>query len=120
SVCSNEIMEIVDAKSGRIVGQAHIGKNVDGAGFDAAKHLAFASGGDGTLTVVKEEGPEKFSVTETVKTRAGARTMTVGPSTHQVFLSAGERQPAPAAAPGQPRTPPTIKEGTFEVVVVAP
>lgn len=120
SVCSNEVMEIVDAGSGRIVGQAHIGKNVDGAGFDADKHLAFASGGDGTLTVVKEEGPEKFSVAETVKTKAGARTMTVGPSTHRVFLSAGERQAAPPAAPGQPRTPPIIKEGTFEVVVVAP
>ena len=120
SVCSNEVMEIVDAGSGRVVGQAHIGKNVDGAGFDTSKHLAFASGGDGTLTVVKEEGPEKFSVAETVKTKPGARTMAVASSTHQVFLSAGERQPPPAAAPGQPRTPPTIKEGTFEVVVVAP
>jgi hypothetical protein len=120
SVCSNEVMEIVDAGSGRVVGHAPIGKNVDGAGFDAARHLAFASGGDGTLTVVKEEGPEKFSVAETVKTRSGARTMVVGPSSHQVFLSAGERQPAPAPAPGQPRTPPSIKEGSFEIVVVAP
>jgi DNA-binding beta-propeller fold protein YncE len=120
SVCSNEVMEIVDAGSGRIVGEAHIGKNVDGAGFDAGKHLAFASGGDGTLTIVKEEGPEKFKVEETVRTKPGARTMTVDPGSHRVFLSAGERQPASPPAPGQPRTPPTIREGTFEVVVVAP
>jgi hypothetical protein len=120
SVCSNEVMEIVDAGSGRVVSEAHIGKGVDGAGFDAGKHLAFASGGDGTLTIVKEEGPEKFSVGETVKTKPGARTMTVDPGSHRVFLSAGERQPAPPAAAGQPRVPPTIREGTFEVLVVAP
>jgi hypothetical protein len=120
SVCSNEVMEIVDAASGRVVSEAHIGKNVDGAGFDAARHLAFASGGDGTLTVVKEEGPEKFTVAETLRTKTGARTMAVDPGSHRVFLSAGERQPAPPPAPGQPRVPPTIKEGTFEVLVVGP
>jgi DNA-binding beta-propeller fold protein YncE len=120
SVCSNQVMEIVDAHSGRIVAQEPIGKNVDAAGFDPARHLAFASGGDATLTVVKEDGPDRFTVAETVTTRRGARTMAVSTSTHQVFLSAGVPQPAPPPVAGQPRTPPAIEEGSFEVVVLSP
>jgi hypothetical protein len=110
----------VDAKSGRVVAEVPIGAGVDGAGFDATRQLAFASGGDGTLTVVKEETPEKFSVSETTATRSGARTMTVEQNSHRVYLSAAARRDAPAPAPGQPRARPAVVPDTFEVLVLEP
>jgi DNA-binding beta-propeller fold protein YncE len=120
AVCSNKILDTVDATSGRLVAQLPISENVDGAGFDPARQLAFASGGDGILTIVEEETPEKFNVLESVPTKLGARTMAVDANSHRVFLSAAERRPAPPAAPGQPRPRPNIVAGTFEVLVLEP
>lgn len=120
SVCGNRVMTVVDARDGRLVARLPIGDHVDGAGFDSARSLAFASCGDGTLTVVEELNPEKFAVKETVATRPGARTMTLDPATHRVFLSAAQRGPAPAAsaADARPRAP--VIPGTFKVLVVVP
>ena len=120
SVCSNKVMEVVDASSGRLVAQLPIGANVDGAGFDDARQLAFASGGDGTLTIVKEETPEKFTVSETAATKKGARTMVVDEANHRVFLSTAERGPSSAPIAGQPRSRAGVVPNTFEVLVVEP
>jgi DNA-binding beta-propeller fold protein YncE len=118
SVCSNKVMDIVDSKSGRQVAQLPIGEGVDGAGFDSTAQLAFASAGEGVLTVVKEETPDKFTVIEMVPTKRGARTMTLDERTQQVFLSTAQRAPAPPAAAGQPRQRPAILPDTFEVLVL--
>ncbi len=120
SVCSNKVMEIVDAKSGRLVAQLPISANVDGAGFDDGNQLAFASGGDGTLTIIKEQTPEKFSVSESPATKTGARTMAVDGASHRVFLTTAERGPAPAATAAQPRPRPAVVPNTFEVLVLEP
>lgn len=120
SVCSNKVMEIVDATNGRSVAHVPIGADVDGAAFDAGAQLAFASGGDGTLTVVKEEAPDKYSVAETVHTKPGARTLTLDEKTHRVYLSTAQRAPAPSPVAGQPRQRPSTVPGTFEVLVVEP
>jgi DNA-binding beta-propeller fold protein YncE len=120
AVCSNKVMVVVDAGNGHSIAQLPIGENVDGAAFDAGAQLAFASGGDGTLTVVREESPDRFSVLETVHTRPGARTLTVDEKTHRVYLSTAQRAPSPAPAPGQPRARPAIVPDTFEVLVVEP
>lgn len=120
AACSNKVMVVVDSTDGHAVAQLPIGAGVDGAGFDAGKQLAFASGGDGTLTVVREETPDKFVVVETVATKLGARTMTVDERTHRVFLSTAQRNPAPPATTEQPHPRPTVVPGTFEVLTVEP
>jgi DNA-binding beta-propeller fold protein YncE len=120
SVCSNRIMEIVDATNGHSVAQVPIGEGVDGAAFDGGAQLAFASGGDGTLTIVREDAPDKYSVLETVRTRPGARTLTLDEKTHRVYLSTAQRAAAPAPVAGQPRQRPSIVPDTFEVLVVEP
>ena len=104
AACSNKVMSIVDSTTGHGIAQLPIGARVDGAAFDAQKQLAFASGGDGTLTVIREETPDKFSVVETVATKPGARTLTLDEQTHRIFLATGQRNVA----------------GTFEVLVVEP
>jgi len=78
-------MMVVDANSGKIVASPAIGEGCDATGFDADRGLAFASAGDGTITVIREDGPDKFSVAQTVTTQKGARTMAVDAKTHQLF-----------------------------------
>ena len=82
SVCSNKTMVIVNADNGKVVATVPIGGGVDAAGFDADRNLIFSSNGEGTLTVIREDSPEKFAVVETTSTQRGARTMTFDPKTH--------------------------------------
>lgn len=104
STCGNQKMMIMDADKGTILGEAEIGRGADGCGFDAGKGLAYSSnGGDGTVTAVGETSPGKFGVVATIPTQASARTMTLDPKTHKLYLSAATSAPAPAAPAGQPQ-----------------
>ena len=116
--CDNKMMAVVNADSGKVITTLPIGQGVDANGFDAETGFAFASCGEGVLTVVQEESPEKFSVVQNVSTERGARTMALDPKTHQVFLVTAKFGPPPAATAEQPRPRPTILPDTFEVVVV--
>jgi len=84
--CSgNKKMAIVDADSGKVVAMPPIGEGCDATAFDADWGLAFASAGDGTITVIREDGRDKFSVAQTLATQKGARTMAVDAKTHRLF-----------------------------------
>jgi YVTN family beta-propeller protein len=119
SGCSNKVMAVVDADSGKVVTTVPIGSGVDANGFDPETEFAFSSnGGDATLTVVHEDSPDKFSVAENVATKRGARTMTLDPKTHRVFLVTAEFGPPPAPTPGGPRPRPSIVPGSFTLLIL--
>lgn len=118
SVCHNKLMIVLDSESGKVVGQAPIGEGVDGAAFDAERGLAFASNGDGTLTIVREESPSSFSVLENVSTARGARTLTLDPRTHLLYLPTAKFEPASQPAEGGPRRRPPMVPNSFRVLVV--
>jgi hypothetical protein len=120
SGCRNKVMAISDATAGKLVTTLPIGAGVDAAAFDPGTQLAFASNGDGTLTVVHEDAPDKFRVVADVPTRRGARTMALDPLTHRVYLVTADLGPAPTATPQQPRPRPTIVPGTFALLVCEP
>jgi DNA-binding beta-propeller fold protein YncE len=120
SVCSNKVMAVIDADSGRTLTTLPIGGRVDAATFDPGTQLAFASGGDGTVTVVSERARDKFAVVQSVPTKAGARTMALDERTHKLFLVTAQVGAPPAATPEQPRPRPTIVPGSFEVLVLEP
>jgi DNA-binding beta-propeller fold protein YncE len=111
--CGNKTMAVVDADTGKIVATPPIGDGVDANGFDPATDLAFASTGEGVLTVVHEDSPDKFTVVENVPTRKSARTMGLDIKTHNIFLPAADFDPP---APGQRRG--KMKPGSFVVLVV--
>ncbi len=115
--CANRMMAIVDADSGRIVATPPIGTGVDANAFDPETGLAFSSNGEGTLTVVHEDSPEKFSVVENVTTQRGARTMALDLKTHNVFLATAQFGPPPAPTPDRTRPRPSIVPGTFAILV---
>lgn len=120
TVCENKMMAIVDADSGKVITTVATGAGTDAAAFDPETKLAFASnGGDGTLTVVKEESPDKYSIVENVKTQRGARTMALDLKTHKIYLADAELGPAPAATADNPHPRPKIVPGTFKLLVVA-
>ncbi|HEV3510330.1 MAG TPA: YncE family protein [Candidatus Sulfotelmatobacter sp.] len=117
--CDNKMMAVVDADSGKVLATPAIGEGVDATTFDDETELAFAScGGDGVLTIVKEESPEKFSVAENVTTQKGARTMALDSKTHNVFTVTAQfgPRPAPTADNAHPRPP--ILPDSFVVLVV--
>jgi YVTN family beta-propeller protein len=118
SGCGNKLMAIVDADSGKVISTLPIGDGVDATGFDPETGLAFASCGEGVLTVVHEDSADKFSVTENVPTERGARTMTLDPAKHQIFLATAKFGPPPAPTAEQPHPWPSILPDSFVVLVV--
>ncbi len=116
SVCGNSKMVIVDSTNGAILAAVDTGAGTDGGGYDPELGYAFASNGvDGTLTVVKQGANGKYVVAENVPTQRGARTMTVDPKSHKIFLPTAEFGPP---AEGQRR--PSIRPGSFVILVYAP
>jgi YVTN family beta-propeller protein len=97
--CRSKVMAVVDADSGKVVTTLPIGDHVDATAFDPETKLIFNSNGEGTITVIREDSPDKYSVVETVKTVPRAKTMALDPKTHRLFLS-------------------TAENGQFEVLVV--
>lgn len=111
--CGNKLMAVINADNGKIVATVPIGDGVDANGFDPGTGLAFASTGDGNITVAHEDSPDKYSVVATVPTKKSARTMGLDLKTHNIFLPAADFDPP---APGERRG--KIKPGSFVVLVV--
>jgi DNA-binding beta-propeller fold protein YncE len=117
--CGNKKMAVVDSTSGKVVTTVPIGEGVDAAGFDAATQLAFTSNGEGTLTVVHEDTPDKWTVVENVPTQTGARTMALDEKSHTVYSVTAQFGPRPAATKEQPRPRPPMVPNSFVVLVVS-
>jgi DNA-binding beta-propeller fold protein YncE len=114
--CGNKTMAVVDMRTGKVVAAPAVGSGVDAAGFDPGTQLAFTSNGEGTITVVHEDTPDKYTVVETVPTQRGARTMAVNPKTHRLYTVTAEFGPTPAPTADRPRPRPPMLPGTFVVL----
>jgi len=109
--CDNKRMLMLDSTNGKVVASVPIGEGVDANAFDPGTQLAFSSNGEGTVTIAREEAPDKLTVVQTLATARGARTMAVDPTTHRIYLSTAQ-----LAAPSGPGRP-TAVPGTFKVLV---
>lgn len=120
AVCDNHVMVAVDVAAGRLLGTAPIGGSPDGAGFDSGAHLAFASCGEGVLSVVAPGSGVAPQRVQTVPTQRGARTMAVDEARHRIYLVTADYGATPAASPEHPHPRPAILPGTTRLLVVAP
>jgi YVTN family beta-propeller protein len=120
SGCHNKMMTMLNTETGKVIGNVPIGAGVDGCAFDDAAQLAFASCGDGTTTIAKEETPDKLTVVQTLKTERGARTMAIDPKTHRIYLPTAQFQPPPSPSPGTSPARPTIVPNTLKLLVYGP
>ena len=118
SGCHNKVMAISDAQAGKVITTVPIGEGVDANRFDPGTQLAFASTGDGTITVVHEDGPDTYRVVTNVATKRGARTMEVDLATHVVYTVSADFGSPPAPTPDRPRPRPSIVPGTFALLVL--
>jgi DNA-binding beta-propeller fold protein YncE len=116
SVCHNGVMMILDSKTGTLISQLPIGQRVDGVVFDPELKMAFSSNGEGSITVVQEVSANEFKIIETIKTEPGARTITLDPQTHHLFVSTAQFGDAPPATAENPNPRPKIMPNTFTVL----
>jgi YVTN family beta-propeller protein len=97
--CRSKVMAVMNADTGKVVTTLPIGDHVDATAFDPETKLIFNSNGEGTITVIRQDSPDTYSIVETVKTAPRAKTMALDRKTHRLFLS-------------------TVENGQFEVLVV--
>ena len=97
--CRSKVMAVMNADTGQVITTLPIGDHVDATAFDPETGLIFNSNGEGTISVIHQDSPDKYSLVETVKTVPRAKTMALDPKTHRLFLS-------------------TAENGQFEVLVV--
>jgi DNA-binding beta-propeller fold protein YncE len=105
---------VSDYQAGKVVATVPIGAGTDGAGYDAAAADAFASNADGTLTVIHQDDPDHYRVTETVQTALASRNMGLDPATHRLFIVAAQFGPAPTGGRGRG----AVLPGSFTLLVV--
>jgi YVTN family beta-propeller protein len=110
--CHNKLMVMVDSENGKVLVSVPIGEGVDANAFDPKTKLAFASCGDGTTTIAHEDSPDKLTVVQILKTEPGARTMTIDPATHKIYLASAKFE---APAEGQRRR--RMVPGTFKILI---
>ena len=121
SGCRSGVMAVSDYKNGTVVATVPIGRAVDGAGYDPGLRDVYTSNGDGTLTVIHQDSPDKYHVVENVQTVQGGRTMALDPTSHRIYVISAKFGPAPAESTAtNPRRRPPVIPGSFMVMVVEP
>src|SRR5436190_6430422 len=110
----DKMLAILNAETGALVLTLPIGDGCDGAAFDSKNKIVFTSNGEGTLTAVKENGADKFSVLGNYPTKRGARTITIDEKNATLFLPTADFDPTKTNSNGRPMMIP----GTFQVLVV--
>ena len=102
SGCRSGVMAVSDATAGKLVTTVPIGQGVDATRFDPGTQLAFASCGDGTITVIHEDTPDRYTVSQVVHTMNGARTMELDPATHTLYTASAKMGELPKGRRGRP------------------
>jgi DNA-binding beta-propeller fold protein YncE len=108
----SKTMVMMDSTSGKVITSVPIGQGVDANAFDPETGLAFASCGDGTTTIAREDTPDKLTVVQTLETQRGSRTMALDPKTHKIYMAAAKFE---APAEGQRRG--KIVPDSFKILV---
>jgi YVTN family beta-propeller protein len=116
-VCDGKKMSVIDSNSGKVLANPAIGDGPDAAGWSAKHKLAFASSGDGILSVVDADSAD-YKTIESLPTQRGARTMAYDAATDRIYLVTAEFGPRPEATADNPRPRPTMAPGSFTVIVV--
>ncbi len=108
-----KLLVVVNAEDGTIVDKIKIGDGCDGVAFDNKNKLIFTSNGEGTLSVIKEESPNKFLLLGNYPTKRGARTISIDEDKGRIFLPTADFEVGTA-----PNGRPKMIFGSFQVLVV--
>jgi len=109
SVCTNRMLNVLDATTGRELESLPVGEGADAVIYDPDTREAFVpSAVDGLLTVLAIDGPRNVRVLEQDATQVGTRTGAVDPRTGTLYLPTARFGPVnklgwPEALPGTVR-----------------
>src|ERR1700739_4036084 len=89
AACTNMRMVALDADTGQSVAVLPIGLGADTIGYDANRGLIFTANGgsSGSLTIIRPDATDTYSVVQTLPTRQNARTLAINPSNGEVYLA---------------------------------
>ena len=110
-------MAVVDSRNGKVLATPAIGDGPDAARWSAQHNLAFASCGEGVLSVVDASTPA-YKTIESLKTQRGARTMAYDAATDRIYVVTADFGPRPAATAENPHARPAMIPGSFTVIVI--
>ena len=114
--CSNSVMVVVDATSGKTVATLPIGKGSDAVAFDPVRKRVFSSNGrDGTISVYQQRSANRYEPLATVGTMVSARTMAVDPGSGRLFVAGAEVDPS-----HMQNGRPGIKAGSLRLMIFKP
>ena len=112
--CASKVVAVVDPDAGKLVTTVDIGGGVDAGAFNPKTQQIFMSCGEGVLTVIHEDSPNKYSVVQNVPTAKRARTMALDAASNTVYTVTAQFDPTPPPAGQRPKMIPD----TFELLVV--
>ena len=115
--CRNQRMVMLDTRNGRVLASLPIGSGVDANAFDPGTQLAFSANGEGTVSIAREQSPDRLAPVQTLPTRPGARTMALDPISHRIYLASATLSAAPEASP---HARPVPVPGSFRILVYGP
>jgi DNA-binding beta-propeller fold protein YncE len=118
SGCAGRKLYVLNSDSGEILATLSIGGGVDAAAYDPVGKRVFASCGDGTLSVIKQESANTFSVEEQAPTQKGARTVAFDSATQTAYLPIATFGVTPPATADNPHPRPAIMPGSLKLLVV--
>ena len=118
SACGNRQLIVVNSDTGAVVATAPIGADPDGAAFDPARDLLFVSNRDGTLTVLHQDGPDRYHVVQNVVTDSGARTIALDSPSGRVYLPTAKFGLPPPASKTDPEPRAPMVADSFAVLMV--
>ena len=111
SVCRDpKLLVVMDAANGKVVQMLPIEGGTDAVVFEKDLKLVMASNGAGTVSIVHQDGPDQYTLVQTLKTQPGQKTLVHRSSTHKIYLSGADLE-----ADGKTPVP-----GSFGVYVYGP
>ncbi len=118
SGCHNKNLVVMNAKNGKVIQTLPIGDHVDGTAFDPTTGNVFSSNGDGTLTVIHEDSPNKYTLLEQFPTEPAARTLAIDSKTGRIFMMTAQMEPPPTPTDKDPKPHRKAVPGTFHLLVI--
>jgi DNA-binding beta-propeller fold protein YncE len=116
--CGNGVAKALEAHSGREIAAIPIGRGPDAVIYDADREIAFIPcGEDGVLEIISLIDPAHVALVQQLATQISARTGALDrPSGRLYVMAAQPDESKPRRGGGRP----SLKEGSFEMLIIAP
>jgi YVTN family beta-propeller protein len=101
----------MSASTGRISSTLPIAAGCDGVAFDPEYSYVFASCGEGSLYIAKENARGDCQIIDSIPSKRSARTITIDKVNHEIFMPAADFEK------GVPGKRPPMVPGSFQVLV---